>query len=180
MKEIKTNKRLQDSLMPNESVILVAPHSKIFRVPGFVMGAFGLLVMISAISASSFSEFLAAVLSVAMCTCACFLPALIFDATSVLAVTNKKIYGRKGIIRVRELESPLNKIENIKVKRSITGRILKYGAVCITTTTGIYEFNYIKNAEDFRKTVMAQIEATEYDKMDVHAEKIASAINRNK
>lgn len=177
VKEIKTNKRLQNSLMPNESVVAVAQYTKALFAPGIAFAIIMLSGLTATESAKDAFEFL---LTVIVFTAVICFPAIKNNISNVLAVTTKKVYGRTGLIKTNELESPLNKVQDIKVEHSFIGRLLKYGTVRIFTVTGSYEFKYIKNPESFRKTVMKQIEATEYDKMDVHAEKIASAINRNK
>lgn len=175
MKEIKTNKRLQDSLMPNESVIKVAQYTKALFVPGI---AFAIIMLTALTAVESAKDAFELLLTIIVFTAVICFPAIKNNISNVLAVTTKKIYGRTGLIKTNELESPLSKIQDIKVEHSFIGRFLKYGTVRVFTINGSYEFKYIKNPESFRKAVMAQIEATEYDKMDIHAERIASAISR--
>lgn len=171
------NKKLEKSLMPNEKVIKTVEYTNLFYAPGI---AFAVLGVLSCFSAEYFFQgVLVAITAIIMGLLFC-IPWKLYSITNVLAVTNKKIYGRTGLIKTDELESPINKIQNIKVQHSILGRILKYGTIFITTDSGVYGFKYINKPEDFRKAVMSQIEASEYDKMDVHANKIASAISKNK
>ncbi len=171
------NKKLEKSLMPNEKVIKEAKHTKALFAPGIVLG---LLFLTSTTAAESGQEIFEIILTTIILVLLTFIPGLKYHLTNVFAVTNKKIYGRTGLIKTDELESPINKIQNIKVQHSILGRILKYGTIFITTDSGVYGFRYINKPEDFRKTVMSQIEASEYDKMDVHANKIASAMRNDK
>lgn len=54
--------------------------------------------------------------------------------TTELAVTNKKVIGKKGIIRRISIDLPLQKLESINIDQSITGRIFGYGKVTIRGT----------------------------------------------
>lgn len=158
------SKNLKNNLMPNEKIVEVASFSKALLIPGILIT----FLFLIANPAALFVAFLS------------FIPAIIYFTSNTLAVTNKKILGITGLVKKSELESPLNKIQNIKVDYSVLGRLFKYGTVQITTDSGLYTFKYIAKPVDFKKAVMLQIEASEYDKMDVHAEKIASAIKNNK
>lgn len=171
------NKKLEKGLMPNEKVIKEAKYTKALFAPGIMLG---LLFLTSTTAAQSGQEVFEIILTTIVLVLLTFIPGLKCHLTNVFAITNKKIYGRTGLIKTDELESPIGKIQNIKVEHSIIGRIFKYGTIYITTDSGVYGFKYVNKPEDFRKAVMAQIEASEYDKMDIHANKIASAIKNNK
>ncbi|NLA76319.1 MAG: PH domain-containing protein, partial [Clostridiales bacterium] len=45
--------------------------------------------------------------------------------TKELAVTNKNVIGKRGLIGRRTLSTPLNKINNVSVDVGIMGRLLK-------------------------------------------------------
>ena len=162
--------------MPNEKVIKAVEYTNLFYAPGIAFAALGVL---SCFSAESFFQGVLVAITVIIMGLLFCVPWKLYSITNVLAVTNKKVYGRTGLIRTDELESPINKIQNIKVQHSVLGRILKYGTIFITTDSGLYTFKYIAKPIDFKNAVMLQIEASEYDKMDVHAEKIASVISKN-
>lgn len=93
------------------------------------------------------------------------------------AVTNKKVVAKTGIIKTTELSSPLKQIQNVQVATGFWGKIFKYGTVNVTTASGLYSIKYVNDPQGFRNSIMAQIENTEEDKMDLHAHKIASAIH---
>jgi uncharacterized membrane protein YdbT with pleckstrin-like domain len=50
-------------------------------------------------------------------------------ATTELAVTNRKVIGKWGIISRRSIEQRVEKVDSIDVEQSILGRILGYGTV---------------------------------------------------
>ena len=56
--------------------------------------------------------------------------------TTELAVTNKRIISKSGIIRRTTMELRLDKIESIKVDQGIMGRILNFGSITISGTGG--------------------------------------------
>jgi uncharacterized membrane protein YdbT with pleckstrin-like domain len=49
--------------------------------------------------------------------------------TTELAVTNRKVIGKWGLISRRTIEQRLEKIDSIEVEQTILGRILGYGTV---------------------------------------------------
>ena len=77
--------------------------------------------------------------------------------TSELAVTNKNVIGKIGLIRTASLSSPLNKVQNVGVSSGLLGKIFKYGTVSIETAgSKAVSFGCIKNPEQFKKTLTAQ------------------------
>jgi uncharacterized membrane protein YdbT with pleckstrin-like domain len=56
--------------------------------------------------------------------------------TTILAVTNKRIIAKSGIIQRTTIELRLDKIESIKVDQGIMGRILNFGSITICGTGG--------------------------------------------
>jgi len=56
--------------------------------------------------------------------------------TTELAITNKRIISKSGIIQRTIMELRLDKIESIKVDQGIAGRILNFGSITISGTGG--------------------------------------------
>lgn len=56
--------------------------------------------------------------------------------TTELAITNKRIISKSGIIQRTIMELRLDKIESIKVDQGIMGRILNFGSITIAGTGG--------------------------------------------
>lgn len=156
------NKTLENNLMPNETVVAVAEFSKALFLPGAFI---------------TFLFLVAAPPAVFVGACS-LIPAFLHKKFNILAITNKKIFGKVGIVKKQELESPLNKIQNIKIERTFWGRVFGYGTINITTDSGIYSFKYIRKTNEFKNKIMAQIEISEYDKMDIQAKKIAEAFDK--
>ncbi len=65
-----------------------------------------------------------------------FLWAWLICKTTELAITNKRIISKSGIIKRTTMELRLDKIESIKVDQGVLGRMLNYGAITISGTGG--------------------------------------------
>lgn len=168
-------KKLTESLMPNEQLIQKAEFSKIGFVPGIVFFVF---MLIGVFSADSFGEGVQFFFVDLLISALISIPAIRLLLSNCLAITDKKVFGRVGIIKTAEMNSPIHQIQNVSVSNGLLGKLFKYGTVVITTTTGVYAFKYVKNPDQFKNEVMAQITRTEESKMDLHAQKIADAINK--
>ena len=63
-----------------------------------------------------------------------------------LAVTNKRVVAKTGIISVQSEELQWNKIESIEIRQGILGRMLKYGDVYFSGTgTSFVRFGDVRN-----------------------------------
>jgi len=83
--------------------------------------------------------------------------AILQKKTTEMAVTNKRVIIKTGIISRRTIEMNLSKIENIEVNQNIIGRIFGYGIITIVGTGGTHEpFENVSQPLDFRKSVLAQ------------------------
>lgn len=65
-----------------------------------------------------------------------FIKAFIYKHTTEVAITNKKIVFKTGLIKRDTLELNLDKIESFSIKQSIIGRLFDYGDIYITGTGG--------------------------------------------
>jgi uncharacterized membrane protein YdbT with pleckstrin-like domain len=95
----------------------------------------------------------------------CFLAAAVFfgiglvrrNATE-MAVTNKRVIVKTGIVDRRTIELLLQRIESIAVEEPGMGRILGYGTVIVRGTGGTPEvFPQIARPLEFREQVQRQI-----------------------
>jgi uncharacterized membrane protein YdbT with pleckstrin-like domain len=78
-----------------------------------------------------------------------------------MAVTNRRILIKTGILSHRSIELLLSRVESIVINESFFGRILGYGSVMVRGTGGTPEpFDYIARPKEFRRSAQEQIEAT--------------------
>ena len=80
------------------------------------------------------------------------------NATEI-AVTNKRVLIKTGILARKTIEIFLSKIESVAVDESLMGRTLGFGTVTVRGTGGTPErFDRIANPLEFRRQVQGQIE----------------------
>jgi uncharacterized membrane protein YdbT with pleckstrin-like domain len=74
--------------------------------------------------------------------------------TTEMAVTNKRVIVKTGLISRRTLEMALSKIETVGVDQGIIGRIFGFGTVTIRGTGGTAEpFTWVADPLAFRQAV---------------------------
>ncbi len=106
-------------------------------------------------------------------------PHFISFLTSELAITNKRIVGKVGLIRTHSITSPLNKIQNVTVASGLFGKIFGYGGLKIETAgSSPVVFYGIKKPEEFKKAIFAQMESYEQDRLQEQATQMATAMSQ--
>lgn len=100
-------------------------------------------------------------------------------STSELAVTNKKLIGKFGLINTKSMDAPLNKVQNISVSSGLFGKMFGYGHISIHTASGNFMYRHVKQADNFKAVVMSQIEAYEENEAKRRASEIARAMMNN-
>jgi uncharacterized membrane protein YdbT with pleckstrin-like domain len=79
-----------------------------------------------------------------------------------MAVTNKRVVVKTGVLSRRTYEILLSKIESIHVEEGLLGRMLGYGSVVVRGTGGTPEpFYQIAHPLELRRQVHHQIEVYE-------------------
>lgn len=69
-----------------------------------------------------------------------------------LAVTNKRVIAKFGLIRRNTVELRLDRIEGLRINQGILGRIFNYGSVVVSGTGGTQEpIPGISRPMDFRR-----------------------------
>ncbi len=95
-----------------------------------------------------------------------------------LVLTNKKMVGHYGIINTKTMDAPLNKLNSVAVDQNLFGKIFGYATINVTTSSGGYEFRYIKDADVFRTAVMNQIDIADEERVRRQAELLAGAVKQ--
>ena len=79
--------------------------------------------------------------------------------TTELAVTNKRIIAKSGLIQRNTTEMFLEKVESIQVDQGILGRIFDFGSITVSGTGG--DKSPVKNVShplEFRKAFMTAVD----------------------
>jgi uncharacterized membrane protein YdbT with pleckstrin-like domain len=76
-----------------------------------------------------------------------------------MAVTNRRVVIKTGLVSRKTIELLLNKVESIEVSETTMGRMLGYGAIAVIGTGGTTEpFRQMAHPLEFRSQVQQQIE----------------------
>lgn len=103
---------------------------------------------------------------------------LIAKFTTEIAITDKRIVGKVGLLKTKSLDAPLNKVNNVSVSNGLMGKLFNYGTIRIDTSSGVYEFDCIKDAEGFKSQLLSQIDQFDADRIQKQAQAMASAIKQ--
>lgn len=107
------------------------------------------------------------------------IPAVIKVLTTELIITNKRLYGKVGLINTKTLDTPLNKVNNVSVSSGLGGKIFKYGRIQVTSSSGEYNFDAIRSPESFKAQLMNQIDVFDEARIKKQAAEMASAMKQN-
>lgn len=120
---------VETSLVPGETVLYRARLSKFIFLPGLV-----LLVIVIGVLFLAWEW-------------------LTYRSTE-MAITNRRVLIKRGVITRHTFEMNLTKIENVHVEQGPLARLLGYGSVTITGTGSTHEkFGFIANPLGFRRAI---------------------------
>ena len=95
-----------------------------------------------------------------------------------LILTNKRVFGKSGLISTTQMQSPLNMINSVSFKNGLFGKLFGYGTVQVVTASTMYKFRYIRDGQTLYSDIFNQLEISEKEKLQEHAEAIANAISK--
>lgn len=83
--------------------------------------------------------------------------AWINQVTTEVAVTNKRVIKKRGLIWRETAEMNMDKVESALVEQSLPGRLLNYGSLVIRGTgSGIEGLNHIAKPLDLRSAILVR------------------------
>lgn len=101
--------------------------------------------------------------------------------TTHLAITNKRVLGKHGILKVNTMDMHIDKMENVSYKAGFWGNIFHYYTVTIKGVSGDgWEYKGISNAREFKNMTNNAIECHAQEARREQAELIVLAMNANK
>ena len=95
-----------------------------------------------------------------------------------LILTNKRVFGKVGLISTTQMQSPLNMINSVAFSNGIIGKLFGYGTVHVVTASTMYKFRFISDGQTLYGDIFQQLERAEKEKLQEHAEAIAEAISK--
>lgn len=96
-----------------------------------------------------------------------------------LILTNKRVFGKCGLISTTQMQSPLNKIDSVTFTNGIVGKIIGYGTVKISTASTHFKFRYISDGQTLYNDIFNQLEISQEENFTKQAEAIADAIKNS-
>jgi len=80
-------------------------------------------------------------------------------SSTEMAVTNRRVLMKSGVMSRKTVELMLSKVESIGVNQGVMGRLTGYGSIVVRGTGGTYElFDRISRPLEFRRKVQEQID----------------------
>lgn len=127
---------VSEVLQPGETVRYDGTLHWVIFLPGFILAVFGLVALLAITgmegggrSVLRTAAFVALGLGVLH-----LLSAWIKQWTTEIAITNRRVIYKTGLITRRTIEMNMDKIESVDVTQDIFGRLLNYGTVLIRGT----------------------------------------------
>lgn len=95
-----------------------------------------------------------------------------------LVITNKRVIGKVGILKIRILDYPIDKVNAVETKSTFWGSIFHFQTVSLVSGNdkSHIQFMGISNANEFKNTVTDAIEKHQEDARRRQAEEIALAM----
>lgn len=152
---------LQRILQPGETLRYVGRLHWIVYFPGLVLFAIAVALAAAIVAASQLGNFvpylLIALDLVMLVSLLTLLAAAVRRWTTEIAVTDRRVIFKRGLIRRHTIEMNMDKVETVDVDQSLVGRLLGYGDIVVRGTgSSIEPFRKIAAPLDFRNQVTAR------------------------
>jgi uncharacterized membrane protein YdbT with pleckstrin-like domain len=96
--------------------------------------------------------------------------------TNDLILTNKRVFGKIGLISTTQMQAPLNKIDAVSYSNGLMGKLIGYGTVQIVTTSSKFKFRFIREGQTLYNDIFNQLEESEIEKRNADAKAIVDAM----
>jgi uncharacterized membrane protein YdbT with pleckstrin-like domain len=145
-------------LQPGESIVHVTRIHLVTFLPAMIWFVVALGLVIAALSLGGdlrIGGYALAVFAV-MFGLAAAIPALIRRISTELAVTDRRVIYKAGILARHTLEMNRSKVESVDVDQSLLGRLLGFGTIVVRGTGGSLEpIRMISDPLTFRSHITA-------------------------
>jgi uncharacterized membrane protein YdbT with pleckstrin-like domain len=145
-------------IQPDETVIDVTGLHWFVYLPAlaFLVVAIGLVVLSSSVAGNLVNFVLIAAAAFALLAAIAWLRGFLRRYGTELAVTDRRVIFKRGLLRRHTIEMNMSKVESVDVDQSIIGRLFGYGTVTIRGTGGgIEPLRNIRDPLTFRNHVTA-------------------------
>ena len=140
-------KYISTTLIQGEQVVLTPTiHNIVYAKPFVFFGIISCFLIMALCIDMGFSAWVTTEAFVLLISLIWFLFDQLYYAHVEMAVTNKRVVAKTGIISVHSDELQWNKIESIEIRQGIVGRCLNYGDVYFSGTgTSYVRFGDVRN-----------------------------------
>jgi uncharacterized membrane protein YdbT with pleckstrin-like domain len=125
---------LERTLLKDERILLQTKIALRRYIGSFILG--GIALVFGSVAAGSGDRLGWGFIALAVLL---VVPPILRYFTNELALTNRRVVAKFGVITLRTIEIRLDKIESVRVHQNISGRLLNYGSVVITGTGGSHD-----------------------------------------
>jgi uncharacterized membrane protein YdbT with pleckstrin-like domain len=128
-------------LQPDERIVYTTKPHWFLYLPAIIVIIVALMIAYAALQLGGDVGFVALIAAAAVAGLALllWLRAFLRRASTELAVTDRRVIYKTGLIRRRSVEMNMDKVESVKVDQSLLGRLFGYGTVMIHGTGGGFE-----------------------------------------
>ena len=160
---------VESNLVPGESVIYETRLHWIVMLWHIILGCLllglpGVLLLYYALTQAGIeSKILHAMegggIVLLVCGVAVILMGMVRRNATEMAVTNRRVVIKTGLVSRKTIEMLLDKVESIEVSETTFGRMMGYGTIVVIGTGGTLEpFHKVAHPLEFRSQVQQQIE----------------------
>lgn len=143
---------VESNLVANEKVVRIGKVHWGIYIPGAIWAGLGFLFLAG--DAAPVGAIFIAIGALLL------VRAFLYACSTELAITDKRVIAKFGLIRRQTVELLHTKIEGLAVDQGILGRILNFGTVVVNGTgSGRTPIRGISAPLEFRKTALAEIES---------------------
>lgn len=93
-----------------------------------------------------------------------------------LAVTNRKIVAKAGLISRTVQECPLDKIDTVTIQNNLVGAMCGYGTVVVKAINGTFCYTHIVDAAGFKDAILNAIGSVREEEATMHAQRLAAVL----
>lgn len=97
--------------------------------------------------------------------------------TNDLILTNKRVFGKCGLISTTQMQAPLNKIDSVSYSNGLIGKLIGYGTVKIATTSSVFKFRFIREGQTLYNDIFNQLEVSAIENRNADAKAIVDAMD---
>src|SRR6266851_3015168 len=152
-------KYVEQVLQPGETLIYATSLHWLVYLRAIVLLILAVVCLVIAGGMSdAIAKLVLQIVAAAFCLLALLsaLSALIRRATTELAVTDRRVIFKTGILKRHSMEMNRSKVETVGVDQSILGRVLGFGTVIVRGTGGSFEpIQFIGDPLTFRSHITA-------------------------